>query len=82
MSVRIDHPADGAALPAGRLTVRGSGPRRATVFVNDAVTETDADGRFVCEVTLEPGDEMLVAGLFAGCPRITHRVSVKVSPNR
>lgn len=82
MSVQIEYPREGAAVPAGRLTVRGSGPRRATVFVNDAVTETDADGRFVCEVTLAPGDEMLAAGLFAGCPRITHRLEVRVSPDR
>ncbi len=87
MSVRIDLPAAGAVLTAAdgelvsgalRLTVTGHGPRRAAVFVNEAVAETDEEGRFTCEVLLAPGEAELAAGLLTGCPCITQRVTVTV----
>lgn len=60
------------------LTVRGRGPQRAPVFVNETVVETDADGRFSAEVTLEAGDGWLVTGLLVGCACVSQRVAVRV----
>jgi hypothetical protein len=86
--VTIQHPpadaaltaADGQVSAAGlTVTVRGSGPRLSPVFVNEAVVETDAEGRFAAEVTLEPGDGWLVAGMLAGCACVTQRVPVHVT---
>lgn len=84
MSVSIEWPTSDTPLTADgdrltvTVTVTGVGPRRAAVFVNEAVSETDDLGRFTCDVELEPGDGWLVAGLLRGCACVTQRLPVHV----
>jgi len=87
MSVVIEQPADGTTLTAAdgertadglAVTVRGTAPRRAPMFVNDEVLEADADGRFevVCELPVGEGE--LVAGPLTGCACVQSRIAVVV----
>ncbi|MBI5831126.1 MAG: hypothetical protein HZB16_02315 [Armatimonadetes bacterium] len=79
MSVTLDCGPDGLTWPTGDdvLVVTGLGPRRATVFVNDAVAETDGDGRFTVELRPEPDDQWLVAGILTGCACVSQRVPLR-----
>ena len=61
------------------VTLAGTGPKRAPVFVNEAVVETDAAGRFSATVRLEAGEGWLVAGLLVGCACVSQRVPVRVN---
>ena len=79
MSVTLDCGVDGLTLAPDQtvLRVTGSGPRRATVFVNDAVAETDDEGRFAVELRPEPDDEWLVTGILTGCACVSQRVPLR-----
>ena len=79
MSVALDCGTEGLALVGGAttLTVTGTGPRRAVVFVNDAVAETNEEGRFSLELCPEPDDEWVVAGVLTGCACVSQRVPLR-----
>ena len=88
MSVAIETPSPGAALTVAdgcpvdgglAITVRGTAPRRAPIFVNDEVLEADPEGRFEVVCVLPPGEVELVAGPLTGCACVQSRVVVTVA---